>query len=215
MWMIVLVAHAEAPAVPSNPLIPTTFATDECGLSGPSVGVGYTTAAQADAWEHTVAASERRDPVLGKFPGGLVSVRVDSSKIEEVNLERYLLVVHDGRGNAVTRHQPGPGSPVQGVGLFPSWSNRFVWGLSAPWVFPLKVLVTEQGGSRCTWVVGTDGQPVLDRPVAPSPVPVRAPASTAPAPKARPSTILCNDGTRSPSCGACSRGCCSGHGGCK
>lgn len=27
--------------------------------------------------------------------------------------------------------------------------------------------------------------------------------------------ILCNDGTRSPSCTSCDKGCCSGHGGCK
>lgn len=26
--------------------------------------------------------------------------------------------------------------------------------------------------------------------------------------------IMCNDGTRSPSCGDCHRGCCSHHGGC-
>ncbi len=28
------------------------------------------------------------------------------------------------------------------------------------------------------------------------------------------SHIMCNDGTRSPSCTSCSRGCCSRHGGC-
>ncbi|MCA9489144.1 MAG: hypothetical protein KC621_04460 [Myxococcales bacterium] len=27
-------------------------------------------------------------------------------------------------------------------------------------------------------------------------------------------TIICNDGTRSPTCTSCSSGCCSGHGGC-
>lgn len=27
--------------------------------------------------------------------------------------------------------------------------------------------------------------------------------------------ILCNDGTRSPTCTTCTSGCCSGHGGCK
>lgn len=27
--------------------------------------------------------------------------------------------------------------------------------------------------------------------------------------------ILCNDGTRSPSCTSCTSGCCSGHGGCE
>ena len=29
-----------------------------------------------------------------------------------------------------------------------------------------------------------------------------------------PNCIICNDGTRSPSCTTCSQGCCSGHGGC-
>lgn len=27
--------------------------------------------------------------------------------------------------------------------------------------------------------------------------------------------IMCKDGTRSPSCTSCERGCCSGHGGCR
>lgn len=36
-----------------------------------------------------------------------------------------------------------------------------------------------------------------------------------PEPGPEPNTILCNDGTRSPTCYTCRRGCCSHHGGCR
>lgn len=76
--------------------------------------------------------------------------------------------------------------------------------------WPLRVAIVDLTlGTGCRWIVPGAGPPVIpehmDDVADPAPAPAPAPGGH----------IICNDGTRSPSCYACTSGCCSGHGGCR
>lgn len=86
-------------------------------------------------------------------------------------------------------------------------------------------LITESGRVNCRSAGGdlicVNALAPTSPPITPiTPVPSlpsnsnSAPATQIHVPK-NSGTIWCHDGTRSPSCYACNRGCCSGHGGCK